>query len=64
MLSTQARREDAHRKILVGAAVLAACRDDPATKAAITRILAERIRGDRDRALLGLPPRAQEAAHG
>lgn len=62
MQSTQARKEDAHRKILVGAVVMAAMRGDPVLRDTITGILGERIRGERDRALLGLPPQEQGGA--
>lgn len=59
MQSTQARKEDAHRKIVIGAAIMAAMRDDPILRGTIARVLGERIRGERDRAMLGLPPQEQ-----
>ncbi|MBC7953813.1 MAG: hypothetical protein H7Z12_18600 [Rhodospirillaceae bacterium] len=59
MQSTEARRADAHRKIVVGSAVLAATRDDPELKRAIARVLHAQVKGARDREILGLPPLAQ-----
>lgn len=56
MLSTQARKHDAHRKIVVGAAVLAACRDDADLRRLIAGVLDARISHARDRDMLGLPP--------
>lgn len=57
MQTTQARRDDAHKKIVIGATVLAACRDDADLKRVIAGILDARISSTRDREMLGLPPR-------
>lgn len=59
MQSTQARREDAHRKIVIGAAVMAAMRDDPDFKQSVALVLADRVTNERDRAMLGLPHREE-----
>lgn len=61
MQSTEARRADARKKIVVGAAILSATKADPDFKRAIARILHERVTAARDRELLGLPPISAEA---
>lgn len=60
MQSTEARRADARRKIVVGAAILSMTKADPDFKKLIARILHERVTAARDRELLGLPPLASE----
>lgn len=54
--TTQARKHNAHRKIVIGAAILAACRDDTDLKCLIAGVLDARISRARDREMLGLPP--------
>lgn len=56
MLSTQSRKADAHRKIVVGSTILAAVKDDADLKKIIARVLDDRVRNPRDREMLGLPP--------
>lgn len=55
MLSTQARKEDAHRKIVVGAAILAAVKTDAELKKTVARVLDDSVKNPRDREMLGLP---------
>jgi hypothetical protein len=51
------RKADTRRKILIGAIVMA----DPDLRAIVTKMLAERLTRDDERALFGLPPKASTA---
>jgi hypothetical protein len=57
------RKDDTHRKILTGAAVLDEIGKNEKLKADIDRLLASFLTRDNDRALFGLPPlpKVQEA---
>jgi hypothetical protein len=61
-LSADSRRIDARRKIVVGGALIAAARRDQEIRAILYRLLNTEIVAPRDRALLGLPPRASDGA--
>lgn len=52
-LATPRRRSDTRRKIIIGGAILAAFREDPASLDDLLALLGRRITAPRDRALVG-----------
>ncbi|NYZ13285.1 hypothetical protein HL658_12045 [Azospirillum sp. RWY-5-1] len=61
-LSADSRKIDTRRKIVLGGALMAAARRDQEIRAVLYRVLNAEIVAPRDRALLGLPPRAADGA--
>jgi Skp family chaperone for outer membrane proteins len=53
------RKRETRKKIIAGAAVLKLMKDEPSLGSLIWQELDTRITAERDREVLGLPPRAQ-----
>ncbi len=57
-LAEEVRKKDTRRKIITGAAVLKLMKDEPTIGSLIWQELDARVTAERDREVLGLPPRA------